>query len=151
MASESYVVTCIYTSKHRLCKQIALFVCPVTQPTCTIMCQLTLLPLRNSLSPQLGHSIPFFFFFFFLSYSIHKNQTKIQMMEEVKWRNFYLFPTFKHSAILNVTLNTHFLPALMRIQKSCGQFPAVSSMWYLSQGKVLNCSVPYFILGIRGR
>lgn len=69
MAFESYLVTCIYTSKHRLCKQRSLFVCPVTQPACTIACMLTLLPFRNSLFPKSGHSISFLYF---LLLTLHK-------------------------------------------------------------------------------
>ena len=41
-----------FTHPNRLCKQRSLFVCPVTQPACTIACLLTLLPFRNSLFPK---------------------------------------------------------------------------------------------------
>jgi len=42
------------------------------------------------------------FIFFFLRY-ININ-LRLKCMEKVKGRNFYLFPTFKYSAVLNVTL-----------------------------------------------
>jgi hypothetical protein len=76
-ASELHLITSIYTSNHRLCKQKLLFVSPVTQQTCIVAHWLSLTPIQNLLFPKLWHSTSSFFciptYFKFLK--LGKNET----------------------------------------------------------------------------
>lgn len=65
-------------------------------------------------------------------------------MEETKGRHFYSLPAFYWPAMLSVSVHTPpFLYALIRIQKSCGPFPAGSSM-HQGEGFHYRCLILFW-------